>query len=61
MIRRIYFENIEKAKDYVKNNNIKDYYYTTPEFLENGVDLNIKEEMTGKLKTLIEIVRSKTI
>lgn len=37
----IYFETIENAEKYIKENDIKNYYFTTPEFLEKGVELNI--------------------
>ena len=39
----IYFETIEKALKYVKDNNVKRYKMFTPELLENGVDLAIYE------------------
>ena len=38
-----YFENIEKAEIFIKNNNIKKYHYETPEMLENGVDLIVED------------------
>lgn len=39
----IYFETIEDAEKHIKENGIKNYYFTTPDFLEKGVELNICE------------------
>jgi tRNA A37 threonylcarbamoyladenosine dehydratase len=36
-----YFNSIEEAEKFIKANNIKDYHFQTPEYLENGVDLVI--------------------
>lgn len=35
-----YFDTIEQAKKFIQSNKLKNYFFTTPEFLENGVDLN---------------------
>ena len=42
-----YFNSIEEAKEFIKENNIQNYYFTTPEFLEKGVDLNWEEQNNG--------------
>lgn len=36
-----YFNSIEEAEKFIKENDIKDYHFQTPEYLENGVDLVI--------------------
>jgi hypothetical protein len=38
-----YFETIEQAQEFVKKNKIKDYCFYTPEFLESGVELCVKD------------------
>lgn len=52
-----YFNSIEEAEKFIKANNIKDYHFQTPEYLENGVDLVIHKtficEICGE-KTPIE-------
>lgn len=39
MKNKHYFSTIEKALKFVELNNVKDYCFYTPEFLENGVDI----------------------
>ena len=34
-----YFETIEEAKKFIEENNIKNYVFHTPEFIEKGVEL----------------------
>ena len=34
-----YFETIEEAKKFAKENNIENYVFHTPEFMEKGVEM----------------------
>ena len=34
-----YFESIEKAKEFAKENHITNYVFQTPDFMERGVDM----------------------
>lgn len=49
-----YFNSIEEAEKFIKANNIKDYHFQTPEYLENGVDLVIHYTKEQAVNILVE-------
>lgn len=49
-----YFNSIEEAEKFIKVNNIKDYHFQTPEYLENGVDLVIHLTREQAVNIMVE-------
>lgn len=49
-----YFNSIEEAEKFIKENNIKDYHFQTPEYLENGVDLVIHLTKEQAVNIMVE-------
>lgn len=44
-----YFESIEKAKEFAKENHITNYVFYTPDFMERGVDMAWESKDGNKL------------
>ena len=49
-----YFNSIEEAEKFIKENDIKDYHYETPMYLENGVDLVIHLTREQAVNIMVE-------